>query len=155
VRAFDADDEPDDCYRAGEGPSCFKVSWLTLAELLAFDWDMPDRGTSVVDASEYAAWVADGRSGGPDSHVSEVPPSKLISEEAMAALVASGVRAPEHGTPVGYVEVGPTRDAGPFCEVAWSVPVRWYMDEFVRIVIHRLHALGAPEDVRLVFWFNA
>lgn len=113
-------------------------SYFTVAELEAYDWDQRTRHRGWVTASEYADWINGGR-GCPRSCAGDVfgRGVKKISNEEMDALLKSGAATDEVYT-----------------QVEWGESYRECCANFLDTVLPNLKALGNPEDVRIVFFFD-
>lgn len=116
-------------------------SWLTLAELLAFDWQQVGIEMGIIDASEWVGLVrANAPRQSPRSYCQGV--SGRVFEERAAAAEFFGASAREatrndhvwHWWPTTYAEA-----AGGF---------------YTRF-LPLLQTLGAPDDVRIVFGFDS
>lgn len=110
-------------------------SWLTLAELLAYDWNQTTRHRGWVDADEYKAFKEDGR---PKSWCGGVSGSAVrhVSHQEMEQRIADGGA------------------AHCYTLVEWEESYAVSAAAFLEKTIPALRELGAPEDVRLVFWFD-
>lgn len=138
-------------------------SWLLVRELLDYDWDQIAVKRGCVRAHQFAAW--DGKtspasySGGIGGHR-----AREITNDEMRRLVeradAEGYSA---ATDTGYFPTLPPglspelRDAlqGSFTCVQWSEPYGTSCRHFLETGLPKLLALGNPDDVRIVFWFDS
>lgn len=111
-------------------------SYVTLAELLAYDWNHPMLQGGYLTQEEYEKWdkhsMPDGWCGAAFG-----PSTVCLSEEEY-------VKAPRLD-PANTYYIG--------CR--WQTPLRDRMGEFVDRVIPWLQSLGSPENVRLVFGFDS
>lgn len=163
---------PDDCcteYREASeayGIDGHSHSWLTIAEIMAYDWTRMTTETGVVRANEWARWRL---LGAPQSWAGGIagPGILHVSPEDMerAAHDATGgdlwrlVHESDAFTP------GPLRaaickalggrgDGEAVTQVEWTIPYYEAGSNFLGTVLPRLWRLGAPDDVRLVFFFD-
>lgn len=124
-------------------------SWLTVAELMAYDWTQTTVSRGWVSLKEFADWNRWARSHGepPASYCGDVfgPNIRKVSIEEMERLCAEGVTEREVPDPkrISY-----------YCQVEWTHPYYSVATEFLSATLPRLWRLGAPEDVRIVFWFD-
>ena len=111
-------------------------SWLTVAELNAYDWQQTTQHQGIVDALNYFIWQRDGK---PRSWAGFVdgPAVRHITNAEMDAAVREA-----HFT------------NGLYTRVTWCEPYAASAPEFLEVTLPRLRALGSPEDVRIVFWFD-
>lgn len=120
-------------------------SWLTVAELLAYDWTQVVEKRGYVNAAEYSDWIRwrRQRGEGPESYCGGVGggATKIISEPEMAELV--NVAANDKELPFST-----------YCKVSWIESYHSLTRHFWWSCIPKLLALGKPEDVRIVFWFD-
>jgi len=110
-------------------------SWLTLREVLDYDWNQKTTLSGLVDARNFDNWK---RRGAPESWCGAVFGSAVrkVTHSEMEAAIAAG-----------------SDTKGMHCEVEW---VRYYHQcagSFWKAICMALHK-AAPEDVRFVFWFD-
>lgn len=122
-------------------------SWLTVAELLAYDWDQITTKQGVVSPAQYVIWREKGKPeewcggvSGPDVH--------MVSNADMESLIASG-----------RVKQTTTNDEWPrgetfYTSVRWQESYRARCDLWWKETMPRLEALGHPDNVRIVFFFD-
>lgn len=145
-------------------------SHFTLAELLAFDWSQSATYSGVVDSTGWA-YVRDHPGKGPREYSASVGGGR-VTHHTNAEMEAAwqflrkergypdNRHASAHLRPIG----GGNPDLGrfnqiigsesPHIEVEWVEPYwRAAGGDFGSLIL-RLAALGAPEDVRIVFWFD-
>lgn len=142
--------------------------WLTLQELLEYDWTQKAKHRGWVDPLEWARWrdygKPDGWSGGVEgSAVKHCSPEDF---EQAWAKVRTQFAFKESYYPSSYLH--PNRDEGaaleafkkaldcssPYCQVEWVTPYYDSIEHFWGSTIPRLLRLGKPEDVRCVFFFD-
>jgi hypothetical protein len=106
-------------------------SWLTLAELEAYDLDRVTVCRGIVDRKTYEAWD---RKGSPDNWCGGIsgPDVKIITD--------AQARAGEPGT---------------YVKIAWARTYRQAGGNFWKLVLPSLQRLGTPENVRIVFGFDS
>lgn len=135
------------------GEACH--SWLTLEELLAYNWNQRANFEGVVGPKEFATFLADGK---PKSYSGGVSGRgvKFVSNDAMRRFVEAGLAAERdelHG-PLGvsnkwniYTDIEWTES---YKEAAPDLHAR-FIPELTRwATAHRF----PPEDVRIVFGFQ-
>lgn len=132
-------------------------SYLTVQELLNYDWTQVTKRRGWVDAFNYAYWVdfrkkrgelpeefCGGVSGGDIQHVTE--------EEMQRKLAAIKDRFSQCGH--GWRKAVKTELVSVYCP--FEMPQYYYQSakDFLGETLPRLLALGRPDDVRIVFWFD-
>lgn len=110
-------------------------SHFTVAELDAYDWHQTTRHEGVVDALNFYIWRAEGK---PRAWSGDVTGTRVthISNEEMARRIDDG-----------WAE-------GCYTRVMWQEPYHISADKFYTTTLPRLREMGAPEGVRIVFWFD-
>lgn len=126
---FDDDGAPISGYNLGE----HSFSWLTLAELMAYDLDRQTVCRGVVDAATWHAWD---RKGAPRSWCDGIsgPGVRIISDKD--------------------ARDNPPTDRA-YVRVSWAKTYREAGGVFWSRVVPALQALGAPDCVRIVFGFDS
>jgi hypothetical protein len=128
-------------------------SWVTLAELLAYDWTQTTTLRGYVNAVTYYEWnrYDRKRGDGPDSCSGDVfgQDIKKVSNDEMDTLIAEAVKDQE--SPVKAVK---ETLGNVYTQAEWTMPYYACASNFFLTVIPKLLRLGAPEDVRLVFFFD-
>jgi hypothetical protein len=148
-------------------------SWLTLAELLAYDWTQRTKKRGVVGPSEWAVFREQGE---PRSYSGDVQgggvrhftPERFeeVWQQVRAEFSLPEQRWASHhlkGGSWGEPEVSPELrrfreiigSDQPYCRVEWEVPYYRAARDFFGTVIPQLLRLGAPDDVRIVFYFDS
>jgi len=144
-------------------------SSLTVAEIMAYDWTQTTRKSGWVDPVGWAEWKSSGApnswcgmiSGGGVSFV----PEKAFQSAWVKVRDAAGYPEQRHASahlrplssgknPDLDAFVRELGDGSPYCEVEWGVSYVEAGQEFLGRTLPRLWRLGAPEDVRVVFWFD-
>lgn len=145
-------------------------SWLTLAELLAYDWNQTTKHTGMVNMLSFAEFQAKGK---PQAWCGSVVGKtiKQISNEEMAKRVA------QHQAPIAeWVEANRKIDSDPktaiealvkvtqetqgddefnyYTRIVWEESYADCCKEFLSQTVPKLQALGSPENVRIVFFFD-
>lgn len=123
----------------GWGVDGHSHSWLTVAELLAYDWQgQTTKRRGWVSGSEYKRWKASGANG-PDSWCGGVGGGGVqhVSNQEMDRRIASEKDVGRHYT-----------------LVEWGVSYADCARDFLSETLPTLRAMGDPEDVRIVFWFD-
>lgn len=125
-------------------------SWVTLEELLAYDWQRVRRKTGIVSLPEYARWLKRGGTGGPREYCGGIsgPDIVVLSEDELMdtsdySLVGRGDKMRRLLACQVYVRV------------FWEETAAESVGLFYREALPWLSTLGAPGDVRLVFGFDS
>ena len=111
-------------------------SYLTVRELLDYDWEVEEIERGTVSENDYIAFKKD----------NNVIPSycgstaRTISNEDMDLLISGKL---QRDKKLKY-----------HTEISWTEKRRDTVDYFLDVVIPNLLELGEPEDVRIVFWFD-
>lgn len=167
---------PDDCspeVRAesdGWGVDGHSHSFLTVAELMAYDWTQTTRKAGVVGYHELARWALCGR---PESWSGSIVGGGVTHHDGAEAIEKIRAIEPDlwklfHGYAVGFSSGEPTDRLSPdtrraleakfgprpVFNIEWSVAYLDPAQQFLGTTLPRLWRLGAPEDVRIVFWFD-
>jgi hypothetical protein len=124
-------------------------SWLTLAELRAYDWHQSIHDEGWVDAETFKKWDAAGAKGNPEQWCGAVGGGAVehVTHSRMREYIADGMKE----SPV--IE----RIAGKrsfYTLIQWDVPLTDYCKHFLSF-LETLSAIGADEDVRIVFGFDS
>ena len=117
-------------------------SWLTLDEVLAYDWKQRIADEGFVDAETFAEWDAAGAKGSPKSSCGGVDGGRVkhVSNQEMRRRA----RKPNEWE----------KNDVPYTLVHWEVPLCEYAETFLAFV-ESLSSLGEPADIRLVFGFDS
>ena len=129
-------------------------SWLTVAEIMAYDWTQTTRKQGFVDPVEFARWKLTGQ---PRSWSGDVMGSMIrkISNEEMLAHIEGLL-----GAPLGWHnlhDLAETTEAAEIrrvSSVSWEIPYTDAGSELLSTILPRLWRLGPPDRVRLVFFFD-
>lgn len=120
-------------------------SWLTLKELMEYDWTQVAAMHGVVDGLEFKRWNKYGRKEGraPKSYCQGAYGANIknISEERMVELTE------DKNTNEDYLRAC-------YCYIEWKEPYYRLCSMFLGESIPRMWRLGTPENVRIVFWFD-
>lgn len=120
------------------------ASYLTLAELLAFDWTQVFNCTGMVDATTYKDWVEWRKDLGEGPQMySRMVGGRNVKEISVA----------EMDRVVLNWNTTPNKE-NLYCLASWDLTYAKVSSEFWVRAIPKLLALGKPEDVRIVFWFD-
>jgi hypothetical protein len=118
-------------------------SWFTLQEILEYDWTRVTKKRGVLTLKEYDHWRRSAKKRGesPESYAAEVwsKDACIVSEHKADEIL--------HSISTSNYEKIYVR-----CE--WEVAYHKCCYEFWWNTIPRMLALGKPEDVRCVFWFD-
>lgn len=138
-------------------------SWLSLAEILAFDWTQRVEERSDVSAMEFVEWGrwARSRGEGPRSGSGNVFGHSIehVSVKEMDRRLAEINERAKAACPDGnwgrvFEEMVKREMPSVYTRIGWTLPYHKCVPEFWSDVIPVLLRLGKPEDVRLVFWFD-
>ena len=139
-------------------------SWVTVQELMDYDWTRTTNKRGVVSAVEYAQWAGwrRGAGKGPESYCGGISGRdiKHITEEEMAVLVrdtekAVRAEATDHPTNGQVRDIVGQRLKNLYCQVSWTEPYYEAASNFLSECLPKLWRLGKPENVRIVFWFDS
>jgi hypothetical protein len=147
THATGKDEDGDDKARWEHGDHSF--TWLTLREVLDYDWKRARKDEGFVTAEVFKAWDANGGNGCPEEWCKGVAGAGIeqVTNSRMREYVADGMK--EHE----LIE----RIAGKrqyYTLVQWSTSVADRCKDFLAFV-ESLAPLGEPENVRLVFGFDS
>jgi len=125
---------------SGDGHS---HSYLTLSEILGFDWTQTTQLQGWVSAEAFKSWDRWGREHGeaPKGYCGGVDGGRVvhITEDTMRELI----RADDTESLAHH-----------YCLVKWEMPYARCASEFWSETIPKLLRLGIPANVRIVFWFD-
>ena len=128
-------------------------SWVTLAELLAYDWTQTTTLRGYVTAPVYYDWNRYDRKNGNGPEVTcgafFGPNVQEVPNDIMDALITETIK--DQKSPRKAVE---ENLGNVFTQASWQRPYYKCAAYFFSIVIPQLLRMGAPEDVRLVFFFD-
>jgi hypothetical protein len=118
-------------------------SWLTLKEILDFDWNQVAVNFGTVSEEEYKKWNESGR---------KCPSSYCGRIDRMYVVTLSEAQYIEMCNKEGLIR----REVGKryYIAVSWTETYYECAGEGWWKVIEELKTLGNVEDVRLVFWFD-
>ncbi len=138
-------------------------SWLTLEEILAYDWHQAKVKRGVISLAAFAKWDAagcgmpeGGWSGGISGpnvfHVSNDTARGLLRDDYEGQVQKTMATAREYKW--GRCD---KRElfAEFYTQVQWETTIAERCREFVEEYIPALQTLGAPQDVRIVFGFDS
>lgn len=123
-------------------------SWLTLAELQAYDWKQSIKDEGFVGAKAFADWEKSGAlhpsewSGAVSGRMVE-----HVTHSDMREYIARGFA--QHPM---IEQIAGKKEFYTLCQ--WSVPLTVYCKNFLTFM-ESLTAIGNPEDVRIVFGFDS
>lgn len=123
------------------------ASWLTLKELLDFDWDSGSVRKGIVDATQYKEFKKKGKPSGWCGGVGGGM-TKIVENSQMDSLLAAG-----------YDKLKLEGEAWSllphfYTAISWKETHRSACSDFLTTVIPQLKKLADPENVRIVFWFD-
>ena len=110
-------------------------SYLTLAEIKAYNWQQYTVKRGWVDADGFKEFVADGK---PSSYSGGVSGGKVshVSNETMKSAVAAG------------------ETTNLYTQVEWRETYAESAHSFLVETVSELEKLGSPDEVRIVFFFD-
>lgn len=131
-------------------------SYFTVAELLGYDWTQTATKIGILSAREFIEWDRYDRSRArsPKSWCGGIsgPKVRHIDASEMERLCADIDR---YMRPEALTEEMQRRGlADTYAQFHWQIPYHRTCSEFWSETVPRLLALGAQEDVRIVFWFD-
>jgi len=112
-------------------------SYLSVAELRSFDWGQTTGHQGHVNLEGFKEYLQKGK---PSAWCGGVGGGAVrnVSIEAMTEMVKGNIPLNEHWYTV----------------VSWTETYAASVGDFLTETLPKLEALGAPEDVRCVFWFD-
>lgn len=125
------------------GVDAHTPSWLTAAEIMAFDWTAPMRHTGLIDWKEWNNFNDWRRQRGehPSSWCSWTS-IETIDEESAKKAVANGIKPDD------------PRMSRVVVRTEWSVPLWRAAGGLLNEVLPHMWRAGAHDDTRIVFWFD-
>jgi hypothetical protein len=143
----------------GVMPGDHSESWVTLAELLAYNWDRYARKTGVLDLVTYAEWRETGCVGQPKQWCGGISgPNVVTLDEAKYLAASVGAYDDEHQG-LGMPKVLRLPDGKEIhVRCCWSVSYKEAAGGLYSRLIPELQKLagdGPAEDVRIVFNFDS
>lgn len=127
-------------------------SWLTVEELLAYDWTQTTRRRGYLTADEYWRWNKWDRKEGesPQSYSGDVVGGSVrkVTEKQMQRLLQPFGQQWE-----AEEQIKQELDSV-HCQCEWEQPYYKAVRHFLSDTMPRLWRLGKPEEVRCVFWFD-
>lgn len=129
------------------------TSWATVQELLQYDWTRTTKKRGWVSPKEFARWHLDGRPQSWSGGVSGGCVRYLTNEEMLSEIMV-GVK----GDTFTWGDFHNMGKEGVFAtsytQVEWETTYAEQAGSFLNITMPKLWRLGAPEDVRIVYWFD-
>ncbi len=157
---------PEDCcalvQAESDGWDCdgHSHSFLTVAELMAYDWTQTTTLCGDVSGVEYAEWRRWRKENGqgPESYCGSCHGQAIrhISPDEMDKVVSKAEKEIEHLRGMGskWTEALAEKVGNYHTQVEWTEPYYRAAEEFLSSTLPRLWRLGTPENVRIVFWFD-
>ncbi len=140
---------PEDCTHSGTGGreadyeyGDHSFSWLTLRELLAYDWKQECKDEGFVDQETFKKWDAAGAKGNPQSW------SGGVGGRAVVHVSNADMRR-RISTPYPF-----QADESAYTLIQWTYKVNDYAKHFLDFM-EVIRTLGEPDDVRIVFGFDS
>lgn len=136
---------------AGDGHS---HSFCTIAEIQAYDWTQTTKKQGWVGPRGYCRFKVNGS---PDSWSGGVsgPGIQHVSNQDMEDFIARHSKSGKFDKWAFYHEKDePFSRHGIYTQVHWEIPYYRAGKQFLSEVLPRLWRLGAPEDVRCLFFFD-
>lgn len=131
-------------------------SYLTVAEILRFDWTQTATKIGVLSASEFLEWDRYDRQRGrsPKEWHGEItgPRIQHIDAGEMERRCVD-IKCYMHQVEL-TAELQRRGLSDTYAQFNWQIPYHRTCAEFWSETVPRLLALGSPEDVRITFWFD-
>lgn len=129
-------------------------SWLTVAEIMAFDWTQTTVKRGFVKGAEFEEWIRSRRDCGlsPSGYCALPGPTQTIVTEPEMLEAVNGIKGddpPKVWRPKIKKDLENT-----YCHVSWEETYRNAAGSFITETLPRMQRLGDPGDVRCVFWFD-
>ena len=121
-------------------------SWLTLAELQAYDWD--EQSTQQLEWVNPAEYLSFKENGKPNSWCGGVSGGRIVhvSNEGMDRLLKSGEASAD--------DIAGDQDKYYYTRVSWEESYRDAVGAAWFRTMEKLAELDKPENVRIIFWFD-
>jgi len=121
-------------------PDYHSHSWFTLKELKDYDWHQITMKRGTISLNQYKKLKENG--GSPDGWSGSVGGENVITiDENSADLFLEGKLPDLVGKNI-------------YVDYHWAITYSDHAQHFITDTIPTLEALGEPEDVRIVFWFD-
>lgn len=135
-------------------------SWLTVSELIAYNWTQTTMQRGWVNGPTYLDWSRTDQTEAPSLRAAAllVPNIERISETEMISRITLIKK--EAKTLMGSSwmekarEMVEERMEHVYCQASWSIPYYKTVRLFWSDTMPRLVSLGKPDEVRIVFWFD-
>ncbi len=136
-------------------------SWLTVSEIMAYDWTQVTVRRGFVSAPEYfnwtyGSWNQKDQGNAPQRYCGDIhgPRIEKVDEETLRTRIDKAlVDAPENWKARHEIITEALPDT--FCRVSWEEPYWRAGQMFLGQTLPQLWALGPPDDVRIVFFFDS
>jgi len=133
-------------------------SWLTVAEVMSYDWTQVTLLTGWVDVITYWKWNQWDRTRGegPKEYCGGVsgPGVAHLGEQAMLAICKQADEICHKQNYAAAESWLATNHKMAYAEAKWETPYFKQARAFLSQTLPRMWRLGKPEDVRAVFWFD-
>lgn len=127
------------------GPGDHSESWVTLAELQAYDWNKTTKKRGCILLGAFADRMAQNEHGSPKEWCG------WVSGQGISVIDETEAR-----SRIGGVGIAEREGDKVYVQVSWPITYREAAHDFYTRVIPGLASLGAAsEDVRLVFSFDS
>jgi len=129
-------------------------SWLTLRELMEYDWTQNVTNQGYVALPAYVDWKVSGYRDSPtESCIAYFGGMRHdVTMEVADAIVESIKALPNWKDKQTAIE---GVDKSGMVSAFWTRPLYRECSEFLAECLPRLWRLGSPDDVRIVFWFDS
>ena len=124
-------------------------SWLTVTELMDYDWTKTTKKRGWVSPKEFARFYLKGKPDGWSGGISGGG-VEHVSNEAMLAHISGGKPA---FTWQDFHKMEEVR-GGKYTQVEWEIPYYEAAANFLSETLPQLWQIGKPDEVRIVFWFD-
>ncbi len=115
------------------------ISYITLAELLSFDWDQVTIHYGIVNEEQYTKFKQQGYPSSWPNNICGKMIENVLPE--IMDLIIDGSYEKQDGF---YY----------YTHITWTVPYSWSVGKFIDECIPKLQELGFPENVRIIFGFD-
>lgn len=147
-------------YAAQKNERTNSHSWLTVSELLNYDWTQTTMQRGWVNGPTYFEWSRSDQREAPSLRAAAllVPNIERISETEMISRITLIKK--EAKSLVGSewmekaTELVAERMEHVYCQASWSIMYYKTVRQFWSDTMPRLISLGKADDVRIVFWFD-
>ena len=124
----------------------FSPSWLTLQELLEFDWDRKANYSGLITWEKYKKRIAANVIGTPDYYIENIYGTNVLVIDEKQAIEC-------YETEKRLLAGGKICGSDLYVRVRWEETYRESVGEFHSVFMTWLQKIDIPENVRIVFYF--